>query len=216
METYNRENIGRFYKSPKGDFPSVTTVLGAWGDSSWLDEWRERIGAEQADAITTEAANIGTHLHHLFECLFIEGKETPLEPKTPEEEIAVRMFKLAKPKLQKFVKKVLYMEEAVYSSEFRIAGRFDMLCLTVDDKIALVDYKNSRRAKTRKDIDSYRQQIAFYCKMIKETFGIDVDEQKIFMVTREGFVQVFTFYEKDTSRSELVAIRKNFWNKHGI
>lgn len=90
-----------------------------------------------------------------------------------------------------------------------------MLCKTREGKIALVDYKNTRSGKSKKDISSYRQQLAFYAIMIKETLGIDVEEQKIFMVNREGFVQIFNFYENDTPRSELVAIRKNFWEKYG-
>ena len=213
MNTYNKEGIGRFYNTPLGDYPSVTTVLGAYGDDTWLQEWRNRIGAENADRIVKESTDIGSHLHYLFECLL--QKLDPKVPETTEEKKAEQMFKVAKPKLLKIVDQVLYMEEPVWSDSFRIAGRFDMLCRTKEGKIALVDYKNTRRAKSKEDISSYRRQLAFYVRMIKETLGIDVEEQKIFMVNREGFVQIFNFYENDTTRSELVAIRKNFWEKYG-
>jgi hypothetical protein len=69
MHTYNKDGIGRFYSTPKGDYPSVTTVLGAYGDNSWLQEWRDRIDAENADRIVKESTDIGSHLHYLFECL---------------------------------------------------------------------------------------------------------------------------------------------------
>ncbi len=213
MHTYNKDGVGRFYATPKGDYPSVTTVLGAYGDDTWLQEWRNKIGEENANTIVKESTDIGSHLHYLFECLL--QKIPPKVSETKEEKKAEQMFRVAKPKLLKIVDQVLYMEEPVWSNSFRIAGRFDMLCRTKEGKIALVDYKNTRRAKTREDISSYRQQLAFYVKMIKETLGIDVEEQKIFMVNREGFVQIFNFYEQDTPRSELVAIRKNFWDKHG-
>ena len=213
MHTYNKQGIGRFYATPRGDYPSVTTVLSADGDKTWLDEWRKNVGSENADRIVKESTDIGSHLHYLFECLLQNIKAN--EPKTPEEAKAEKMFKIAKPKLLKIVDKVLYMEEPVWSDSFRIAGRFDMLCKTKEGKIALVDYKNTKRNKTREDVESYRKQLAFYVKMIKDTLGIDVEEQKIFMVNREGFVQIFNFYEKDTPRSELVAIRKNFWDKFG-
>ncbi len=213
MHTYNKDGIGRFYSTPKGDYPSVTTVLGAYGDDTGLQEWRDKIGAENADRIVKESTDIGSHLHYLFECLLrkVDAKKS----ETPEEKKAEQMFKVAKPKLLKIVDQVLYMEEPVWSDTFRIAGRFDMLCRTKEGKIALVDYKNTRRSKSKEEISSYRLQLAFYVRMIKETLGIDVEEQKIFMVNREGFVQVFNFYEHETPRSELVAIRKNFWEKYG-
>jgi len=213
MLTYNKEGIGRFYVTPHGDYPSVTTILGAYGDYTWLQEWRDRIGAENADRIVKESTDIGSHLHYLFECLLKEFE--PKTSETLEEKKAEQMFRVAKPRLLKIVDQVLYMEEPVWSDSFRIAGRFDMLCKTREGKIALVDYKNTRSGKSKKDISSYRQQLAFYAIMIKETLGIDVEEQKIFMVNREGFVQIFNFYENDTPRSELVAIRKNFWEKYG-
>ena len=214
IHTYNKDGVGRIYATPQGDYPSVTTVLGAFGDDSWLQEWRDRVGSEKADAIVKESTDIGSHMHYLFECMFQEIQAKQAE--TPEEKTAEKMFRVAKPKLLRFVDKVLYMEEPVWSKEFRIAGRFDMLCRTKEGKIALVDYKNTRRVKSKEDISSYRQQLAFYVKMIKETLGIVVDEQKIFMVNREGFVQIFNFNENDTPRSELVAIRKNFFEKFGF
>jgi len=212
-DTYNKEGIGRFYSTPKGDYPSVTTVLGAYGDKSWLSEWRENIGEEKADAIVKESTDIGSHLHYLFECLL--KKKEPKTPETAEEKRAEKMFNSAKKKLLNLVDEVLYMEEPVWSESFRIAGRFDMLCRTKKGIVTLVDYKNTKRNKTRSDIDSYRLQLAFYAIMIKETLGLVVEEHKIFMVNREGFVQIFTFNEKDTKRSELVEIRKNFFEKFG-
>lgn len=213
INTRHQEGIGRFYDTPNGSFPSVTTVLGAYGDSSWLDEWRKNIGEDKADAIVKEASDIGTHMHYLFECLLQDEK--PTEPETPEQKKALAMFNSAKTKLLKMIDKVLYMEEAVWSKEFRIAGRFDLLFRDKEGKVILLDYKNTRRTKSREDIDSYRLQIAFYVKMIEETLGIKVDECKIFMVNREGFVQIFKFKNEETKRSELVAIRKNFWDKFG-
>lgn len=213
INTRHQEGIGRFYDTPSGSFPSVTTVLGAYGDSSWLDEWRKNIGEDKADAIVKEASDIGTHMHYLFECL-LQNIE-PTKPETPEQKKATAMFNSAKTKLLKMIDKVLYMEEAVWSPTFRIAGRFDLLFRDKDGKVILLDYKNTRRAKSREDIDSYRLQLAFYVKMIEETLGIKVDECKIFMVNREGFVQIFKFKNEETKRAELVAIRKNFWDKFG-
>ena len=43
------EGIGRVYTTPDGNkYPSVTTVLGAGSDQSWLQEWKDRVGEKEA------------------------------------------------------------------------------------------------------------------------------------------------------------------------
>lgn len=211
MKTEHKEGVGRYYHTPDGEYPSVTTVLGAYGSKTWLKEWRESIGVDIADAIMKEATDIGTHLHALFESLLL--KQAPPPSTLPEERIALDMFKASSPKLLGMIESVMMMEEAVWSNEFRIAGRFDCLAM-VGGKVTLVDFKTTRSTKSRKDIDSYRQQMAFYSVMIKERLGIEIEQMVIFMVNRQGFVQRFTFLPEETPRSELVAIRKNFWEKY--
>lgn len=211
METFNREGIGRFYNTPNGKYPSVTTVLSGSSDNTWLQNWRNSIGEANADRIVKESTDIGSHLHYLFECILQNNK--PKLSESAEEKTAEKMFNLSKNKLLKIVGEVLYIEEAVWSDTFKIAGRFDLLCKTRNNKIALIDYKSTKRNKTKEDINSYRLQLAFYVRMIKETLGIEVEEQKIFMVNRDGFVQIFNFSEDDTTKAELVSIRKTFWEQ---
>lgn len=213
MVSYNKKGIGRFYITPYGDFPSVTTVLGAYEDKTWLQEWRARIGNDEADRITKESTDIGTYLHYLFEC-FLSNVEAR-KPETPEEKKAEQLFKISKQKLTNIVNDVLYLETPVWSKELRVAGRFDCLCLSKDKKITLLDFKNSRKGKTKNEIDSYRQQLGFYTIMIKETLGIDVEISKIYMVNRDGFVQIFNFKKEETPFEELVTIRRTFFEKYG-
>lgn len=40
MKAYFEGDIGRFYETPDGNFPSVTTVLKAASDNTFLAEWR--------------------------------------------------------------------------------------------------------------------------------------------------------------------------------
>ena len=50
----------RVYLTPGGTkTPSVTTILSATKDQTALDEWRKRVGIENAKKIAAEAANIG-------------------------------------------------------------------------------------------------------------------------------------------------------------
>ena len=58
---------GRKYFTPEGNaYPSITTILGILkGDS--IEKWRARVGAEEANRISTQAANRGTAVHKLCE-----------------------------------------------------------------------------------------------------------------------------------------------------
>lgn len=214
METIHKDGMGRFYVTPDGTFPSVTTVLAASQDHSFLDEWRARVGDEEADRISKESTDIGTHLHLLFEC-FLKKEEMP-PPSTPEESTALRMFRQSKPKLDRLVSSMIAMEEPVWSTRFRVAGRFDLLAETREGKIELIDFKNARKQKRLQDIQHYRIQLAFYRLMIKQTLGIVVDRMRNFIVTRDGFVQQFVFQPEDTPESELITIRKAFFDIHRL
>jgi hypothetical protein len=60
----------RYYATPDGDrLPSVTTILEKTKpeEKNRPQEWRNRVGHAQAQAITTEAANRGTRMHTYLE-----------------------------------------------------------------------------------------------------------------------------------------------------
>ena len=57
----------RHYVTPNGTkLPSVTTVLGHFKKDKIL-EWRNRVGAEEADKVTNRAGTRGTKFHALME-----------------------------------------------------------------------------------------------------------------------------------------------------
>ena len=68
----------RHYKLPDGSsVPSVTTILDATKSKEKreaLANWRKRVGTEQAQQITTEAANVGTLMHKNLE-LYINSEK---------------------------------------------------------------------------------------------------------------------------------------------
>ena len=46
---------------------SVTTILGETKDKSFLEDWKKRVGKEQAKKIMTDAAKRGTSMHNIIE-----------------------------------------------------------------------------------------------------------------------------------------------------
>ena len=99
LEVHNHKGM-RFYENPEGlKYPSITTVLGRRPDKvKSLNEWRQRVGNEQANKISGKAARRGTVFHNMVEdylqnntetideykqqnflayCMFGEAKESP-------------------------------------------------------------------------------------------------------------------------------------------
>src|SRR6056297_1048230 len=65
----------RVYLTPDGKkLPSVTTILGATKDMTHLNEWRKRVGHENAARITKHAAGRGAAMHNNLE-RFLTGLE---------------------------------------------------------------------------------------------------------------------------------------------
>ena len=75
---YTRDNdLGsRHYNVGNKKIPSVTTILSATQSKDKqdsLDRWRERVGYQEAQRITTQAATRGTEMHYVLE-KYIDGK----------------------------------------------------------------------------------------------------------------------------------------------
>ena len=61
-------DLGRFYIDSNGkEVPSVTTVLSATSDKSGIDEWKRRVGHEEATRIINESTTIGSNVHNALE-----------------------------------------------------------------------------------------------------------------------------------------------------
>ena len=65
LQSLPTEEIGgkRYYVTPNGNkLPSVTTVLGHFKKAS-ITAWRNRVGHEEAQKISTRASTRGTKFH---------------------------------------------------------------------------------------------------------------------------------------------------------
>lgn len=211
----NLKGVGRIYTDGNHRYPSVTTVLQVVGDKTHLEDWREKVGSEYADAYTKVACDIGTAMHDDYE-MHLSGKPMK-QPLTEEEKKARSMFRASLPKFNKIIAEPITQEVCVVSLRYRVAGRFDLICRGHDGKVYLLDFKNTKRDKTKSDVDSYRLQLAFYDRMIEETMpDIKIDGHIIFMVNREGFSKVFRFTKADTTDEELMRVRGRFYRQFGF
>ena len=170
------ENIDgrRFYKTPNGNYQSITTLLSNLSKAG-IPAWRNRVGATEANRISTKASRQGTAVHALCE-KYIKNEEGFLTESMPH---LVEMFESIIPLLDR-VDNVHVTEGAMYSDELQLAGRTDLIA-EFDGQLAIIDYKTSRRIKTWEMCASYFMQGAFYAHAYEERTGIPINNIVIIM-----------------------------------
>ena len=177
----------RHYTTPAGNvYPSVTTVLSVLSDDA-IEEWRKRVGEEEAIAISEHASTRGTNLHACLED-YIKNKEIQF-PEDNKSKVKI-MFNRLKRVLDD-VDDVLAQEVCLYSDRLRLAGRCDLIA-NYKKIPSIVDFKGSTKAKKRDWILGYFIQAAAYSLMFEERTGIRVEQIVILMSGETDFsCQVF-------------------------
>ena len=170
------ENIDgkRHYVTPNGSYISITTLLANLSKDG-IQKWRNRVGATEANRISTKASRQGNAIHALCE-KYIKNEEGFLTESMPH---LVEMFESILPLLDR-VDNVHVTEGAMYSDELGLAGRTDLIA-EFDGKLAIIDYKTSRRIKTWEMCASYFMQGAFYAHAYEERTGIPINNIVIIM-----------------------------------
>lgn len=170
----------RFYKTPSGVFPSVTTVVG-WEKQKFFAEWRNK-NPEESKRVTAR----GTKFHKLIET-YLNNEEICLDGILSTQKA---LFGLIKPELDK-IDNILALEKPLFSHTIGLAGRVDCIA-EYDGKLSIIDFKASSKEKREEDIDNYFAQATAYALMLQERTGIKVDNFAILIACEDGFRQVFS------------------------
>jgi len=174
----------RAYQTPDGRlYPSVTTVL-AEHTKKGIQEWRARVGDEEANKVSRQAASWGTRFHTITE-KYLQNTLTAGELSLWDYE----MFKVANPVLDR-IDNIRAQEVALWSHHLRLAGRVDCVA-EFDGKLNIIDFKTARREKDVEHIQHYFMQAAAYAIMFEERTGIPVNRLTILIAVSDGFMQIF-------------------------
>jgi len=193
-QDYSTESVKgcRYYITPAGAFPSITTVLGGSETAekkASLENWRTSLGQEKAAAVSKKATDHGTMVHLLTE-RFLKGEDVfaPVNG-APVPGPDMMAFNALKLKLKQ-INEIWGQEQSLYSPSLEIAGRFD--CIGLYKNIpSIIDFKTASRLKTRKDIEDYELQLFFYATAHNELFGTDIKRGVILMSSAGGMPQEF-------------------------
>ena len=177
LQDLQTENLNgkRHYVTPDGNkYISITSLLSNLSKAG-IQKWRERVGAEEANRISTKASRQGNAVHKLCE-RYIQNEEGFLAESMPH---LVEMFESIQPLLER-INNIHCVEGALYSDDLKLAGRTDLIA-EFDGNLSVIDYKTSRKIKNWEMCHSYFMQGAFYAYAYEERTGIPVHNIVIIM-----------------------------------
>ncbi|NBO27820.1 MAG: hypothetical protein EBV10_01055 [Synechococcaceae bacterium WB6_1A_059] len=181
----------RVYLTPDGEkLPSVTTILSSTKDMTALNEWRNRIGHEKAQQITTEAAGVGTAMHGNLE-RFIAG----LQRQPGNNPVHVQANKMADVIIESGlsgVDEVWAMEQSLYFPGL-YSGTTDLVGVYKGNP-SVIDYKQTNKPKKEEWTADYKIQLIAYIMAHNEVYGTDIREGHVFMCSRDLQYQQFDLW----------------------
>jgi len=188
---YNRfqDTDGRKYLVENIKVPSVTTILSATKDMTQLNDWRRRVGNEEANKIMKQASTVGTEMHQVLEySLNGQGYYNDME-----EGSKPRM--MAKTILDNIKIQEVWGNEVSLEYQNKFAGTCDLTAIAYG-KPSIVDWKQSNRPKKEEWVEDYKLQLGAYYLAHTTNYG-PIEQGVIAICTRDLQYQEFRLSEAD-------------------
>ncbi len=206
LKRVTNDDGSRLYETPAGEkYPSVTTITGLLKRDIIL-EWRKRVGDQEANKISSTAARRGTRIHTLCE-KYLSNEE--INPTIFDSQ----NWNELKEYLDK-INNIHVLEKPLFSHHLQIAGTVDCIA-EYNGKLAVIDFKTSKRNKTKEDIHDYFMQCSAYSVAYEEMTGIPVPNILILISTDEYGVLPFA-EKRDAWISEFIKLREKYRQIHKI
>ena len=206
---------GRFYLDSKNHpVPSVTTVLNKTSNKKdSIQQWRNRVGEDEANRIIKQSTDIGTMVHEALE-LYLNEQEWRNFSDNQDGVLAERMT-------EKFIESGLNSITEVWGLEVGLildglyAGTADCVG-KINGVPSLIDFKTARKMKKREWIEDYFLQCCAYANAHNVMFNTDINQIVILMIDRDLIFKEFIV--KPTEFNILTKLWKKrlieFHNKH--
>jgi len=188
----------RHYDVSNEVLPSVTTIISLTQSEEKkqsLQQWRERVGEDEAEKIKNTAAARGTLMHSFLE-YYVRGDK--LLDLSDEGKVASGMG-------QVIIDQGLKDMEEVWGSEVTLfypglyAGSTD-LCGIYSGRESIVDFKQTNKPKRREWIDDYFVQLGAYAMAHDVVYGTCIDQGVVLMCSKDKYFQKFTSNGKEFTR----------------
>jgi genome maintenance exonuclease 1 len=167
--------------------------------------WRKRVGEEEANRISTQAANRGTRIHSLCESYLKNETVTP-------DMFDHHTWNSILPELSR-INNIHALETPLYSDHLEVAGTVDCIA-EYEGKLAVIDFKTSKRVKSRDDISNYFMQCAAYAVAFEERTGLPVGNLVIIMAVDDHEPLIFK-EKRDTWINKFIQLREQYRSLKG-
>ena len=195
----------RLYKTPDGNkYTSVTTVTSLGSEES-IKAWCKKVGAEEANKISTRASGRGTRIHTLCED-YLNNEEVKVDL------FDVELWNTFKHTLDD-IDNVYCIESMLYSHKLEVAGTTDCIA-DYKGVLSVIDFKTSGKLKQKDWISNYFIQCTMYAMMIAEMTGIFPKQIVILIAVDNEGSQVFVEKTSDWMPFAIEA-RREFRTKKG-
>ena len=175
-----------------------------------IQEWRKRVGEEEANKISSQAARRGTRIHQLCED-YLNGDDIDTSNYTFIDALNFKSLKII---LDEHIDNIHMQETRLYSDYLRMAGTVDCIA-EWKGKLAIIDFKTARKLKLKEYITNYFCQAAAYAIMYEERFGIPVSRLVIIISVDDEEPQIFE-EKRNNYTKELLDVREQYKVKYGI
>ena len=194
------KSTGRVYVDDEmNEYPSITSVLSILSEEA-IQRWRNKVGEEEANRISSKAAARGTKVHDLIES-YILNKEVE-----NSNLLAYSNFKDIKSVIDNSLSKVYATEKRLYSKHLGVAGTVD--CVGIwNNKNSIIDWKTSKKWKKKEWVTNYFMQAAGYAIMWEERTGMPITQLVICIAGDEG-PQIFVEHRDDWAKQLIDTINE--------
>tara|TARA_R100001440_G_scaffold13633_1_gene23507 strand:+ start:15455 stop:16123 length:669 start_codon:yes stop_codon:yes gene_type:complete len=186
---YNRfsDTTGRKYLVDNIKVPSVTTILSATKDMRQLNNWRKRVGEEEANRIMNQASTIGTEMHQVLEYYLTgQGYYNDMED-------GAKPRMMAKTILDNIKLDEVWGNEISLEYQNKFAGTCDLTAVAYG-KPSIVDWKQANRPKKEEWVEDYKLQLGAYYLAHTANYG-PIEQGVISICTRDLQYQEFKLSE---------------------
>ena len=180
--------IGKIYAQ---EAPLYSDHLGCAGRVDCVAEFDGQISiidfkTSTANAISRQATGRGEDVHAIIE-KYLDNDPNYAKGYLPH---IVNSFKDLQPIFDSRIGKIYAQEAPLYSDHLGCAGRVDCVA-EFDGQISIIDFKTSRRHKTKDKIHNYFMQESAYAIMWEERTGMPITQLVTIMTIDHYEPQVF-------------------------
>ena len=185
----------RHYDINNEKLPSVTTILGKTQTaekSEGLAKWRDRVGIEEAQRITDQAASRGTAMHSILEHYVLGKNRLDLT------DVGQEAHKMADEVIDKglsHLDEIWGSEVALYYPEL-YAGATDLVGIYKKSE-SIIDFKQTNKPKRREWVEDYFIQLGAYAMAHNYVYQTKIQQGVILMCSKDGYFQEFIVSERE-------------------